>query len=462
MPVFNRISQTAPDALTLLRIFCFCDPERIPISILEQGCRALSQEDRRNIPTAIAEAVDGLFRSSIRLRKAIQEIQRLSLAVYTMKGSEGIVRIHDLVQLLLRSKLVATAERRQWLEMVIYVVCTAFKRIGDRRSPQNWSQCSQFVSHIEFMEGFAEQYGLHNTMLLDANMWAAIYLNECGLYEKAADIHRRIYERRKAALGEEHPKTLTSLSNLARVYSYQGRWKEAKVLFTGLMETWERVLGEEYPGTLRSISNLAAVYREQGHWKESERLLVEVIETMKIVQGENHPDTLDSISSLASIYWEQGRWKEAESLVVGVIETWKIVRGEHHPDTLGSISSLGAIYVGQRRWKEAEGLQNGVLETRKRVLGEEHPATLYSMNNLACIWKEQGQNAKAISLMGECVHLQTRILGASHHETLSSSAFLSEWQTQEPEVVSSASNSEDRTTKEERKRLDEGSDRAPH
>ncbi|SLM33812.1 hypothetical protein LPUS_01024 [Lasallia pustulata] len=109
MPALNQISQTAPDAVTILRILCFCDPENIPISILKQGCGALNQEERSDIPVASAvselRTVINLFQSSVRLSKAIQEIQRLSLAVYTSEGSDRTVRIHDLVQLLLDRRL---------------------------------------------------------------------------------------------------------------------------------------------------------------------------------------------------------------------------------------------------------------------------------------------------------------------------------------------------------------------
>lgn len=102
-PALDRISQTAPDAVALLRNLSFCDPESIPISILKQGCDALYQEDMRNVSTTSAvnelKAVIGLLLSPIRLSKAIQEIQRLSLAVYALEGTERTIRIHDLVQL---------------------------------------------------------------------------------------------------------------------------------------------------------------------------------------------------------------------------------------------------------------------------------------------------------------------------------------------------------------------------
>ena len=70
-----------------------------------------------------------------------------------------------------------------------------------------------------------------------------------------------------------------------------------------VMETRKRVLGEEHPDTLTSISNLALTYRNQGQWKKAEDLQVMVIVTMKRVLGERHPFTLASISNLASTYW---------------------------------------------------------------------------------------------------------------------------------------------------------------
>ena len=68
-------------------VLCFCDPENIPTSILKQGCSASCQEERCYTRSALAvtklETLLVVFRSSIRLSKAIREIQRPSLPVYT-------------------------------------------------------------------------------------------------------------------------------------------------------------------------------------------------------------------------------------------------------------------------------------------------------------------------------------------------------------------------------------------
>ena len=294
-PALNRIQQTAPDAVTLLRLLCFCDPEAIPISILEHGCDALYQGDwykssqaqavhqlrgarefRRSwerISSALRrksrhsrvqargdeklEAVRELFRSRLRLSRAIQEVERLSLVASVLEGGDRILRIHDLVHLLLRSKLMTNTERGQWLEMAIDVVCKAFEGIDDRTSPQHWSRCSRFISHIESLEGFAEQYGLKSSELLDASTWAAAYLDACGLYEKAAILNKRTLKQKESILGKKHPSTLTSMNNLALVLNRQGKYEEAEGIYRQTLALRESVLGKKHPDTLTSMNNLA-------------------------------------------------------------------------------------------------------------------------------------------------------------------------------------------------------------
>ena len=65
------------------------------------------------------------------------------------------------------------------------------------------------------------------------------------------------------------------------------------------METRLKILGEEHPDTLKSISNLALIYRNQGRWKEAEELQVRVMEIRKRMLGEEHPGTLTSMNNLA-------------------------------------------------------------------------------------------------------------------------------------------------------------------
>jgi Tetratricopeptide repeat len=64
-------------------------------------------------------------------------------------------------------------------------------------------------------------------------------------------------------LGQEHPKALLSMSNLALAYDRQGRQKEAEELMMQVVEVEKRVLGHEHPDILKSIDNLAYIKEQR-------------------------------------------------------------------------------------------------------------------------------------------------------------------------------------------------------
>jgi len=68
---------------------------------------------------------------------------------------------------------------------------------------------------------------------------------------------------RKRVLGQEHPDTLSSMTNLASTYRNQGRWNEAEQLQNQVMDLRMRVLGQEHLHTLTSINNIVGI-REDG------------------------------------------------------------------------------------------------------------------------------------------------------------------------------------------------------
>ena len=60
------------------------------------------------------------------------------------------------------------------------------------------------------------------------------------------------------------------MTNLASTDRNQGRWKEAKELFVQVMEMRVRVLGAEHPSTLTSMTNSAKLWIQLASWEENE------------------------------------------------------------------------------------------------------------------------------------------------------------------------------------------------
>ncbi|KAJ4363362.1 hypothetical protein N0V85_009318, partial [Neurospora sp. IMI 360204] len=191
---------------------------------------------------------------------------------------------------------------------VTYLMYSIFKS-GPCRSKGDYLR-----THLLYF--YAATYWPHHARLCSEPSKLLLEFRNQGRWEEAEKLEVQVMETFKTKLGADHPRTLTSMGNLASMLWNQGRWGEAEKLFVQVMETFKTKLGADHPSTLTSMNNLASTYRNQGRSDEAEKLFVQVMETSKTKLGADHPDTLTSMNNLASTLWNQGRWDEAEKLFV--------------------------------------------------------------------------------------------------------------------------------------------------
>jgi tetratricopeptide (TPR) repeat protein len=109
-------------------------------------------------------------------------------------------------------------------------------------------------------------------------------------------------------LGETHPDTLGSMSNLAVLLSSQGKLSEAEPLYRDALRCWRETLGETHPETLSSMNNLGNLLWQQGKLSDAEPLYRDVLRCRRETLGESHPDTLQSMNNLAVLLKRRASW----------------------------------------------------------------------------------------------------------------------------------------------------------
>jgi tetratricopeptide (TPR) repeat protein len=393
---FEQIRQRDPLAADYLSFMACVDAKDIPQSLLPPG------------PSR---------------KKEIDAMGTLQGYSFITKGSAGssnptdlaAMNIHRLVHMATRNWLQTENILADWTRKAIVRLLDV---IGDV-SHDNRVAWRSYMPHASYVLGsnFASEDDENRLDLLEMY---GICLRSDGRYQEAEMSFKQVMERRKAKLGEDHPDTLISMTNLALTLSDQGQWEEAEKLELQVTESHKMKLGADHPSTLTSINNLASSLLNQGRWEEAERLCVQVMETSKAKLGVDHPDTLISIANLAMIYKNQGRWEEAEKLNVQVIESRKVKLGADHPSTLTSMNNLASIYGKQSRWEEAEKLYIQAMETSKAKLGADHPDTLIRINNLALMLLNQGRWDEAEELNIQVINISKAKLVEDHPITLTS------------------------------------------
>ncbi len=247
-----------------------------------------------------------------------------------------------------------------------------------------------------------------------------VQLYNQGKYAEAFAVAKRALSLAEAALGPQHPDTLSSINDLGILYQAQGRYGEAEPLYKRALEGYEAALGPRHPYTLRSLNNLGFLYNTQGRYSEAEPLLKRAAAGYEAALGPQHLDTLGSISNLGLLYDMQGRYGEAEPLYKRALAGFEAALGPRHPHTLRSVNNLGLLYNAQGRYGEAEPLLKRALAGYEAVLGPQHPDTILSVNNLGFLYDMQGRYGEAEPLYRRALAAFEAVLGPQHPDTLGS------------------------------------------
>jgi tetratricopeptide (TPR) repeat protein len=241
---------------------------------------------------------------------------------------------------------------------------------------------------------------------------------------------RTALDRAAAAIShkfEKQPVVEASIrETIGKTYQDLGIYGEAQAQLERALELRRHALGEEHPDTLASMTELAVLYQAEGKYAQAEDLFTHSLAMERKVMGATHPATLASMGDLAGLYRSEGKYAQANFLQSQTLEADRRVLGEEHRNTLNSMKNLAAGYRGEGKYGEAEQLFKRVLEIEQRVLGAEHPAAILSMHDLAAVYRDEGKYAEAERIFTKVLETDLRIIGSRHPNTTSAKAALGE------------------------------------
>ncbi|KAF4342967.1 hypothetical protein FBEOM_3057 [Fusarium beomiforme] len=422
MVSFQQIERQHLFASEVLSLMCFFDRQKIPLEFIEFYAK-------EKLPS----------KSNIKMQ-LIKALGVLKAFCFIRGEKGGDHNMHRLIQLVTRTWLVRKGTAAEFARHA-FIAASDFYPYADFEEVECWLEdltvCTNYLSHansvLEAQIIETEEDRLERASLLHR---VASFYNHQGRDHEAEKLQREGVDIRMELLGEEHPKTLFLVSDLATSLSNLRRFEEAERLQRGLVETSKRLYGDEHEETLNAMANLAVHLSEQDRGDEALPLCRYVFDVRKRILGEDHIDTIRAMDNLAaSLEGEEGEEMQRRALA-GKIKVF----GEEHPIVLHSKTNLGTALFNQGTNSEAEDLQVEVFEASKRILGKENPETLRVMSDLGHTWLRFGQNflnerhlypdvdmlGDSRRLLEECVELRAKLLGADHVDTIETRKILEE------------------------------------
>jgi tetratricopeptide (TPR) repeat protein len=168
------------------------------------------------------------------------------------------------------------------------------------------------------------------------------------------------------------------MHNLANVFSEVGRNLESLSLFEETITRRKKILGEDHPDTLKSMSDLSIVYISLGRQSDSVKLDEAILALRMKKLGNDHPDTLASMNNLAIGYSSIGQYEESLKLNQKTLVLRTKTLGDDHLASLQSMGNIASDYYFLFRHEEALALRKEVLTKMEKTLGRCHPESLKS------------------------------------------------------------------------------------
>lgn len=207
-----------------------------------------------------------------------------------------------------------------------------------------------------------------------------------GRYAEAELLYQHSLEIKEESLGKNHIDVATTLNNLASLYDTQGRYEKADPLFQRALEIKEKSLGKDHTEVAATLNNLALLYDAQGRYEKAESLFQRALKIDEESLGIDHLSVATTLNNLAELYKTQGRYAEADPLYKRALYIKEKSLGGEHPSTATTLNNIAGLYRKQHRYKEAEPLYKRALKINEKLLSEDHPDIAHDLNNLAALY----------------------------------------------------------------------------
>jgi tetratricopeptide (TPR) repeat protein len=291
---FQEVEQE-PVAADILRVSALLSPEAIPLELLTEGASQLGPV----LAGTLATSEDPLA-----LNEALEPLTRYSLIRLDVDAQT--YSLHRMVQEVVKDQ-VGAERQAEWAERTVRAVAQSFPEVNYK----TWARCERFIPHALVCAAHIDRWNMTFSEARDLLSQAGYYFYQRGQFWEAEPLWKSVLAMCERVLGPEHPDTLSTVNNLATLYTDQGKYEQAEPLFQRVLAGRERVLGPEHPSTFSTVNNLAELYRNQGKYEQAEPLYQRALAIREQVFGSDHPNTTRVRNNYAELLQKMKQKTEA-------------------------------------------------------------------------------------------------------------------------------------------------------
>ncbi|MFF1837068.1 FxSxx-COOH system tetratricopeptide repeat protein [Streptomyces sp. NPDC058231] len=443
--LLNKLKDTVPESVDLLRLCTFFAPGSIPVRLLKE------------MPSGeLPEQLSGLMNDPLLWNRAIGQLRQYS--VVRLESHESIIDepssgeslyLHRMVHQIV-GKDMLERDRQEFIGVVRRALAAADP--GRPTDTRLWPAYAEITPHLKWadvlqstdpavhglvlnclrymylsgeyragiklgaraMKAWRELLGENHPRVWDVSYNYANLLRAVGDYAGTEAIERAAVDHLRTERGEGDLEHLRAAGGLAADLRGLGRYDEALEISGWILTSYRELLGEQDSRTLNAQNNLGTSMRLLGRYEEALELNRRTLEARRQLLRPRHGWTLYSEINYATDLRLLGRYGEAESLQAQSARVHRIVMGADNPQTLRAEHNLALCHYRSGDRTRARALFSRVLERCERVLGEGDPLTMMFAASQSFFAREHADIDQAREISEKVVNGYVDMLGESH------------------------------------------------
>lgn len=400
---FEAIRDENPRAAELLYLMAFFQHQGVPATLLQS-----EGED------------EGHFQDAADLLK---EFSFVDAGVANLEFST-----HRLVQLATKWWLEreASSETESWAAAALESVAAQFPAPYSDIDSKYFMLCEILLPHAEVMLRYEFKTSKQEVELAKAKLLSSSgrYLYWTGSYREARSRFERSVQMNTHYLGEEHVETMTSTGLLGWVLALCYDDPNSVPILERLVKLRQGKLGNDDPRTIDALSDLAVAISTTGDFAGSEAMQREALARSEKRLGRHHGDTLNCMGHLANVLQAQ---KDQDNSAE-ILRLWREIygamlkcHGPNHRYVLAVEGSLAdALSYRRDTHEEAYLLYKNNNQKTVEVHGQDHRETLVSVANFGDLLCTMDRDE-------ECRNLYVRVLEDIDNGSRRNTATTKEW-----------------------------------
>ena len=245
-------------------------------------------------------------------------------------------------------------------------------------------------------------------------------LRDLGEFQGSQKLDEEVLRGQEAELGDAHPHTLQTRSNLAADLRALGKYREALALDRATYESWalRSGFGEDYGGTLAAANSLALSSLLNGRFLDALRRDRQTLSRRTALYGYGHPRTLGSGTAVGRDLIDGGKYREAADMLADVVNQSRRWLGDDARITLNARLWLGIAHRCAGDMGQAEANVTAAMTGLSRNFGPNSADALASRVGLALNQLALNQVAEGRKALEELLAVYEGWLGPEHPNVL--------------------------------------------